>query len=66
MKMYHGGTQTLGSGGNQACHRMGFGRKRKPWQSADMVLIEVRSCSTRTWRELGLDSPGHAVVGMGF
>lgn len=64
--MYHGGTQTLGSGGNQASHRMGFGRKRKPWQSVDMVLIEVRSCSTRTWRELGLDSPGHAVVGMGF
>lgn len=48
------------------CHRAGFRRKRNPWHSADVVLGEVRSCSTRTWRELGPDSPGEAVVGIGF
>lgn len=48
------------------CHRMGFRRKRNPWHSVYKVLREARSCSTTTWRELGPDSPGEAVVGMGF
>lgn len=37
-------------------HRMAVRRKRTLWYSVDVVLRGERSCSTRSWGDLGPDS----------